>query len=383
MLKDVKLVILHNIISPYKTLLFNELYKICNNLKVLYMAETESIREWHIKKDELKFPYEIMFKGSLNNVSALKVATKTWKRLTALNPDVLIIGGYNYLTCWAAFIWAKIKKKKIVIIIESHYLDKPRTIIKEGIKKLFVSHCDAALVDGTRHKAYTVSLGLKPEKVFIKNGTGPVDVSWYQREILRYKKDKVAFCKKFNIPYKNFLYVGRFSPEKNLLFLLKCFKKLQGEGVKDWGLILVGNGPQRKEIENFIDENNIINVFLPGFRQKEEVPFYYALSDYFILPSTSEPWGLVVNEAMACGLPVLVSNRCGCYPDLVKEGVNGFSFDPYDKSEFYNLMKEIVEGKYDLESMGKASIEIIKDYTPEKAAKIIMDTIIFALNEKE
>jgi len=89
---------------------------------------------------------------------------------------------------------------------------------------------------------------------------------------------------------------------------------------------------------------------------------------------------LVVNEAMAAGLPVLVSRRCGCYPDLIKEGINGFSFDPFDNDELFNRMKEIVDGKHDLTKMGRASVDIIKDYTPQKAAKVIVDTIKFVID---
>lgn len=373
-------IIIHSIISPYKTVLFNALKKIEDNnftFKVLYLAETEKSREWTIDTDKIKFSYEVLFKGNINNVNSTKMANEIYKKMNYYNPEVIIVGGYIYLADWAAFIWAKKHKKKIIVMIESHYLDKPRNLIKEKIKKLFVSKYDAALVDGTRHKKYAVSLGLKPEKVFIKKGTGPVDALWYQRKVSKYKKDKKNYCKKLNIPPQNFIYVGRFSPEKNILYLLKCFEKfLEEERKNDWGMILVGNGPQRKEIENFIKERKIKNIFLPGFIQKEELPFYYALADCFVLPSTSEPWGLVVSEAMACGLPVLVSNRCGCYPDIVHDGENGFSFDPFEEEELIEFMKNITQGKYNLESMGKASLKIIKEFTPDKSAKIIKNAIL-------
>ncbi len=181
------------------------------------------------------------------------------------------------------------------------------------------------------------------------------------------------------MPYKNFLYVGRFSPEKNIMLLLKAYKRLKdkGKGAEYWGLILVGNGPQRKEIEGFIKDNGIRDTFLPGFIQKEEIPRFYAISDIFVLPSISEPWGLVVNEAMASGLPVLISNRCGCYPDIAQDGINGFSFDPLNEDELFGFMKNVTKGKYNLETMGRASLEIIKEYTPEKIAKIIANAINF------
>jgi len=114
MLMPHKIVILHNIISPYKTLLFNELSKIYNGFYVLYMAETESNREWDIKIDEINFSHEVMFKETLDDVRLLKSVIKTWGRLNTLNPDVLIIDGYRYVADWAGFFWAKKNKKKII-----------------------------------------------------------------------------------------------------------------------------------------------------------------------------------------------------------------------------------------------------------------------------
>lgn len=378
-MEDYNCIIIQNIMSPYKTLLFNTLKEIADNnllFKVLYLAETENRREWKIDIQGINFPYEVMFKGSIDGVNSIKIAYKIYKKLKHYNPDIVIVGGYNYLAFWGAFIWAKKNRKKIIAIIESHYLDKRRILIKEGIKKIFVSRCDGVLVDGLRHKSYVIDLGIKEDKVFIKKGAGPVDVYWYQHEISKYEKNKLQCYRKLNIPEKNFLYVGRFSPEKNIIYLLRCFKKLQEEGIKDWGMILAGDGPQKKEIKKFINKNNIRNVYFPGFLQKEEIPFYFALASCFILPSVSEPWGLVTSEAMACGLPVLVSKRCGCYPDLIQEGVNGFSFDPFNEEELIALMKNTAQGKYNLESMGKASLKIVKDFTPDKSAKIIKNVIL-------
>jgi len=208
------------------------------------------------------------------------------------------------------------------------------------------------------------------------------DNNYYYKETEKFQTKRDVLRKEMNALLHNFLYIGRFSPEKNLLFLLKCLKNAQeSEALNNWGLILVGGGPQKKEVENFIRDNNIENVFLPGFKQREEIPKYLAISDVFILPSISEPWGLVVNEAMAAGLPVLVSRKCGCYPDLVREGINGFSFDPYNINELSDLIKQILQERFNLSTMGRESLKIIRRYTPKKAAEIILSTIKF-VNKK-
>ena len=375
-----KCIIIHNIISPYKTSLFNTLNKtIKGNFKVLYLSETEKRREWQINKRELKFPFEIMFKGRIEDINQIAISVKLYKRLNFYNPEIIIIGGYNYLACWSALMWAKIHKKKVIVIIESHYLDKPRNIIKENIKRLFLSNCDRALVPGTRHKKYTISLGMSEEKIYIVKGVGEISISLNNQEkIKQLKSNKDIICKKLNIPYHNFLFVGRFSPEKNIIFLLNAFKKVKNEDdAKKWGLLLVGNGPQRKEIEDFIYREEIKDVFLPGFKENEELLLFYAIADVFVLPSMSEPWGLVVNEAMVCSLPILVSNKCGCYPDIIHERENGFSFNPLNDNELLEFMKNICYGKYNLRAMSRASLKIIKEYTPEKTAEIYKSAVNF------
>ncbi len=365
-------VILHNIISPYKTLLFNTLYEKFKSLKVLYLAETERRRKWKIKYNELKFPYEIMFNMPLDGIPKIFLFIKTWQRLSDLNPDILIIGGYSYASYWAGFLWAKLRKRKIILWSASNEEDKDRLFINEKFKSFFVNRCDAANVYGKRGRDYLLKLGMSKNRIFIIGNV--TDNSFYYNKVMKLKTKREVLCNQFGIPDHNFVYIGRLSREKNILNLLDAYSRLKSKEI-GWGLILVGNGPQKIEIEDYIKKHSLKDIFLPGFRQKEEIPQYLAVSDVFILPSISEPWGLVVNEAMAAGLPILVSIKCGCYPDLVKDGVNGFSFNPFDVMGLYNLMKNIVQEKYDLNEMGEASLFFINKYSPENASNIIKRTI--------
>jgi glycosyltransferase involved in cell wall biosynthesis len=121
-------------------------------------------------------------------------------------------------------------------------------------------------------------------------------------------------------------------------------------------------------------------VLLPGFKQYPDLPAYYGLASAFIHASTTEQWGLVVNEAMASGLPVLVSNRCGCAQDLVREGVNGFTFDPYNVEEMANVMLRLTETpKHRLTEMGDASRQLISAWGPERFARGLHDAAETAL----
>jgi glycosyltransferase involved in cell wall biosynthesis len=112
----------------------------------------------------------------------------------------------------------------------------------------------------------------------------------------------------------------------------------------------------------------IERVRLPGFKQYDDLPAFYGLAAAFIQASTTEQWGLVVNEATASGLPVLVSERCGCAPDLVTNGINGITFDPYDIEGMIARMLQISGDKCDLAAMGQASRQIIRGWSPETFA---------------
>ncbi len=99
-------------------------------------------------------------------------------------------------------------------------------------------------------------------------------------------------------------------------------------------------------------------------------------SNVFILPSLSEPWGLVVNEAMLCRLPVVVSTKCGCQPELVEEGINGYSFEPNNEQRLTVLMQGFVNGDYKIKSMAEAGYAIIKKHSPS----IIAQNIVTGIN---
>ena len=176
------------------------------------------------------------------------------------------------------------------------------------------------------------------------------------------------------LPERYFLFVGRFAPEKNLVRLLEAYAGYrQTAGQSAWGLVLVGSGPLEKELRAQVEK--LRDVVFAGFQQKDTLPAYFGLASCLVLPSISEPWGLVVNEAMAAGLPVLVSNRCGCVPELVQPGVNGYVCDPLDTEEMARLLGVVSSDTAEAGRMGEASRHIVALYTPETWAQTLADCI--------
>ncbi|GAI76670.1 unnamed protein product, partial [marine sediment metagenome] len=132
----------------------------------------------------------------------------------------------------------------------------------------------------------------------------------------------------------------------------------------------------------YVREHQIKNIFFEGFVQKEDIVKYYKLADVFVLPSFNEVWGLVVNEAMACGLPIISSKLAGVTRDLVKDGINGYSFDPDNIEELTEKLKTILGNNELRNKMRAKSLEIIKDKTPQNYAEKILETVKYALQKK-
>ncbi len=169
-------------------------------------------------------------------------------------------------------------------------------------------------------------------------------------------------------------HAATFSPER------RRESPQNGEGVAPWNLVLLGDGELRPALTALRSALGLdACVHLPGFKQYGELPAFYAQAGAFIHASTTEQWGLVVNEAMASGLPVLVSNRCGCAQDLVQEGVNGFTFDPHNVEEMAQRMFQVSGFRFQVSEFGDASRQIISLWGPDRFASGLKDAVECAL----
>jgi glycosyltransferase involved in cell wall biosynthesis len=168
------------------------------------------------------------------------------------------------------------------------------------------------------------------------------------------------------------LNVGRLVPEKGLLDLLFSFGRLSGTSTH---LVLVGDGPQRADLEEYARTNRLNNVHFAGFRNYSELPAFYALSDVFVLPSYREPWGAVVNEAMNFALPIVASRDGGAVADLVADGQNGLLFDPGDREKLAQHLQYLVSTPEARERMGIESIRRVKGCNFERGGEGVLSAL--------
>lgn len=310
------------------------------------------------------YEYEVLFNTSLDQVKLWPRTKALLKKIRRYRPDVLNLTGWYDPAQWVLLFYAKLAGIKVIISNESNVRDHVRMGLKERFKQFLLKQANGFFCFGQSSAAYLEKLGTPPSQILTRKAAvvdNDVILEHYQTAVSERGKRKL---KKGWATY-NFIFVGRLIPPKNLAMLLDAFSEISAE-TTEWGLILLGEGEQKSMLQQKAQKIN--NVRFESGVPWYEVAEYLALADVLVLPSESEPWGLVVNEAMICGLPVLVSEPSGCVEDLVRTGQNGFTFDPRQKQDLVAKMRYFVQNAAALSRMGEASKQLIAPFAPEKVA---------------
>ncbi|MCS3937292.1 glycosyltransferase involved in cell wall biosynthesis [Salinibacter ruber] len=293
-------------------------------------------------------------------------------------PDVIAVPGWWDPGALLGIEWAHDRGVPVVLMSDSTRHDAPRVWWHEWPKKRVVGLCQSGFVAGRRHEAYLSELRLSPARIV--QGYDVVDNAHFSEGADRSRNGQAVPSEEHGFPAHYFLSCARFVEKKNLPMLVRAYARYRDQiSTTGWPLVIVGDGPQRDAIDAEVQRLDLReHVYFPGFKQYDELPAYYGRADAFILPSKYEQWGLVVNEAMAAGLPVLVSERCGCAPDLVAEGENGWTFAPDAPGELAQLMTRISEENIDCTALGQASRERIQAWSPETFAASMTEAVRIA-----
>ena len=373
---NIKLGILFSNFGPYHLARIKGCIDHCKQYQTkvvaIELAQSEEKYSWKTKRKDYNFPiFSAIQDQELEKTNILYLLLKLNLLLNNINPDVIAVVGYSQPGMLYTLLWGIWNRKPIILLTDSKENDELRIWWKEKLKSLIIKQYKAALVAGETHKQYLTKLGMPSETIFL--GYDVVDNQTF------HPNNICHFPRPLKRPY--FLAINRFVSKKNLPLLISTYAEyFQIRGYLAWDLVLSGDGELRPQIEQQINELGLQKfIHLPGFLQQEELLPYFAHASCFIHASTQEQWGLVVNEAMAAGLPVIVSNRCGCFEDLVIEGVNGFGFDPRNQQELTDLMLKMSSGKVDLAVMGEASLKHIQKYSPDYFAQGLMKALEYSL----
>jgi glycosyltransferase involved in cell wall biosynthesis len=301
--------------------------------------------------------------------------------LEQAKPDVVAVNGWNNFGSLVAADCCVRRGIPMVVMSESARQDEARSWWKEMIKRRIVDLYSAALVGGQRHVQYLVELGMPRDRIFI--GYNVVDNDYFARRTEEIRNSKFEIRNKHGLPENYFLASARFVEKKNLLRLIIAYAEYRQQsqlgGNAPWDLVLLGDGPLRETLNSQLSILNLhSHVHLPGFKPYDELPVYYALAKAFVHASTTEQWGLVVNEAVASGLPVVVSDRCGCAPELVQG--NGFTFDPFDEHQLAaRLLKMASLSDDERTRLSDASYTISANFAPERFGEGLEQAVMVAM----
>lgn len=298
----------------YKINLYNKLAEQLSIL-VIFISGSSLIRTQDFVQAQCCFDHVIVNQQPVEQRSKFRSCLQFIKIITRFKFKKIILGGWDLPEFWIA--WRMCSNEKLAVAIESSVHESRLTGPKSWLKKIFLSKISTAYVSGLLQKKLIEQLNYNQHTV-VTGGVGlinsPVLLDENNEENRSFKG--------------RFLFLGRLSAEKNIDLLIELF----GRKLKQYQLTLVGKGSLQQSVEAQIKNNYFNNISLRLHVPNTEINQLFSEHDVLILPSIHEPWGLVVEEAIAYGLPVIVSDKVGCHPELIKHKINGYVFNLYKKN---------------------------------------------------
>lgn len=354
-----KVVIVTNVPNPYRIPLFNEIHaqllKKNITLKVIFGSENYSRRKSRLNLAECSFTYEFLDSGKYDFGNTEKTYF-TYKGLLKVlkkeNPDCVIMSGFSIGT--TKLWWSSLFRKTNYIIWSGAIMALGRndSFLRRIQRRFIARGAKGFIAYGSKAKNYIESLGVSSEKIQI--GINTVDTGFFASETKALRQvlspDPVA----------HLTYVGYLSTRKNVSRLLEIILELSQER-KDFVLDIIGDGDDKPNLEKFVQMNGLSEfVRFHGFKQKSELPAYLAKSNVFLFQTDFDIWGLVLNEAMAAGLPCISSTQAGATIDLIKDGETGFVLDYKNRELVKEKINWILDHPEDAKMVGEKARTFIE-----------------------
>ena len=365
-------------LGPYHIARLRALAEVLPDAHAIEVAGEQKLYPWRPSRDHLGFALTTLFADrACEAVPARMQCEAVRASLARIDPAVVIVAGYREPVMRAAAGWARRRGRPVVLLFVSTHRDQPRQWWREMIKSRLIRKYTWVAAMGEHAAQYAQRLGFPKEAIYRIGNV--VDNQHFAGQSDSSRSNGALQRASLGLPDRYFVSVSRFSPEKNLHGLLDAFVAYRRRGGA-WDLVLIGSGPQERQLREKAGAG-AEGIHFIGWKGHEDLPRYYAMASCLILPSISEMWGLVVNEAMACSLPVLVSENCGCVPELCRNGENGFSFNPRSTEDIVRAMLRISSNEELLYAFGQASRRIVSSFTPQTWAAGLRDCVTAALHK--
>jgi glycosyltransferase involved in cell wall biosynthesis len=349
------ILLLKDIVSPYRIPLFNELATRDGiDLRVVLLSRTDPRRDYPFYERELRFDWRILPGVELRRGLRWVVFSRgIGRELGRLRPDVLIVGGWVQPAFWQAILWARRTRVPLALWVESTARDERsggRT--REAAKRFAVRSAAAFLVPGRASAEYLRSLGADPERIVV--APNAVDLTIFEGRVAEARARRDELRRERALDGCVFLCVSRLSREKGVDVLASAFDGVPGQ------LVLVGDGPEETLVRSLAPAHSR----LVGRLERDALPEWYASADCFVMPSRSETWGMAMNEAAAAGLPLVASVAAGAGHDLIEEGVNGFRVPVEDVGALRAALTRVAVDHAWRARAGERTLELARGSTP-------------------
>lgn len=374
---DNLILLVTNIPNPYRLALFNELnvrFKQMNyRFMVLFGAFTYSRRKYKLNTDSFQFSHTVLKSNTIhfgNNEHTYISYAGLCRKIISLKPAIVITSGFNLATVKVAILSLFMPFK---LIIWSGSIIKPGrndSLLRKLFRKLLMKCSTAFVVYGSKANNYLQSLGANQKQIFTAINT--VDTQYFREESIKRK----ALIRK-NPPY-HFCTIGYLSKRKNGITMLKAVKRLSEQN-DNFVLDIIGDGNDLDNLKAFVEENNLQSmVVFHGYKQQHELPDFLANSIGFLFQTDFDIWGLVLNEAMASGVPCISSVNAAATHDLIIHNKNGFAVNFDDTVATAACMNYLLQHTEKAEKMGlEAAAHIQETATIEISAEGFLKAVAF------
>lgn len=293
-------------------------------------------------------------------------------KLRRYKPQVILSNSFGLWTI-LVLLFKPIYRWRVIVLHEgsSPNVDYQNSWWRLALRRAMMKATDACLTNGSSGRDFLVKvLQMPPEKVFVYPYPLPSLKSFAEVQQISELKD---------LPHPIFLCVGQVIARKGLDFLLQAAALLEAEGNLDYRIVMLGDGADKQKLMVYCEANNLSQkVLWLGKVEYNSLPGYFQAADVFILPTLEDVWAVVALEAMTAGKAILCSQFAGAV-ETIADGENGYIFDPRNVKELSGLMRKFIEQPELIDKMGARSLEIMHEYTPENAAKLLTKAIDFVL----
>ncbi len=368
-----RIVLLSEMLQPYRIPVFNHIAGESGvDLTVLLLSIREQNRKWEVPLDTCHFPYEVLPGRDVYIRSldwGLHLCWGVTQALRRLSPDVIVGTGYVSPAYLTAQRYARPHGLGYVLWSGSTLASSR---IGKGplrwMKRRFLNRCDAFLTYGTDASRALTSLGADPTRIV--TGQNTVDVDFYARIAHEARQSPTFTAWRSRFPARLVLFTGQMLERKGVMHLIQAFQKTK---CPDLGLILLGDGP---EWENYrAATQDLAGIFWEGYIQARDMGPYLAAADVLVMPSSLEPWGLVVNEAMAAGVPVIATTCSGATTDLVRDGETGYAFTAGDIDRLASLLGSVASAPEKWRAMGAQAARRMQTCTPRDYSQAFLKAV--------